>query len=108
LGPFKKGAFVMAINTGVPLVPVAILGSDRVMPKGRWTVKGGEIVIRIGEDISTDGFTVDQRDRLTRLARERILALKAGSAGPSGAGTAPGNPSPYPSQASKARASRVL
>lgn len=78
LGPFKKGAFVMAINAGVPVVPVAIRGSRQIMPKGRWTARGGEIVVRVGESISTEGYGVEDRDALTRVAKGRIEALKEG------------------------------
>ena len=78
LGPFKKGAFVMAINAGVPIVPVAILGSRRIMPKGKWSVRGGEIEIRVGAPIPTEGYSVERRDALTKVARQAIEALKEG------------------------------
>ena len=77
MGPFKKGAFVMAINAEAPIVPVAILGSRSIMPKGRWRVRRGVVTIRVGHPIETKSYSVDQRDALTRVARERILALKA-------------------------------
>ncbi len=80
LGSFKKGAFVMAINAGVPLVPVAIRGSRQVMPKGRWTVRSGEIEVRVGDSIPTEGYGVEDRDALTRVAKRRIEALKESSA----------------------------
>lgn len=80
LGTFKKGAFVMAINAGVPIVPVAILGSRRIMPKGRWTVRSGDIRVRVGRPIPTGGHTVARRDALTHAAREAIQALKSADA----------------------------
>ena len=78
MGAFKKGAFVMAINAGVPVIPVAILGSRRVMPKGRWSVRGGVIEVRIGQPIPTEAYTVERRDALTTVAREAIEALRTG------------------------------
>lgn len=41
--PFKFGAFNLAIDTGVPLVPVALLGTHQVLPKGRlWPLAGAQ------------------------------------------------------------------
>ena len=41
--PFKKGAFVLAVQGQVPLVPVAVVGSRDIMPKGAWKVRSGSI-----------------------------------------------------------------
>lgn len=82
MGAFKKGAFVMAINAGVPIVPVAILGSRRIMPKGSWSVRGGEILVRVGQPIPTEDYAVDRRGALTTVAREAIEDLKTGNALP--------------------------
>ena len=38
LQPFKKGAFVMAIKAQAPVVPIALIGPDVAMPRGRWYV----------------------------------------------------------------------
>ena len=84
LAPFKKGAFVMAINAEVPVVPIAITGSRAVMPKGKWSVRPGEIVVRIGEPIPTVGIDVDDRDQLTREAWRRVAALKGESVAENG------------------------
>ena len=51
LGPFKRGGFLLAARTGVPLVPLAIQGAHRLMPRGGWKVRPGEIVVRIGEPV---------------------------------------------------------
>ena len=41
LRPFKKGAFVMAIEAGVPIVPVSIVGTHKLMKKGAWSIRPG-------------------------------------------------------------------
>ncbi|UCC26138.1 MAG: 1-acyl-sn-glycerol-3-phosphate acyltransferase [Gemmatimonadales bacterium] len=74
--PFKKGAFILAAQSQVPLVPVGISGSRAVMPKGSWRVKSGKIRLRIGEPIPTEGLGEDARDRLLREARSAIGALR--------------------------------
>jgi len=75
MGPFKKGAFVMAINAQVPVVPVGIVGADAAMPKGRWWIKPTTLRIRIGAPIPTTGLGFEDRDALSALVRERLEAL---------------------------------
>lgn len=74
--PFKKGAFVLAIKVGVPVVPVGIQGAGAVMPKGSLRIRPGTIRIRIGEPIATEGLAMKDRDVLTRRAREAVAALR--------------------------------
>lgn len=73
--PFKKGAFVLAIQTGVPVLPVGISGSRAVMAKGSFRIQPGEIRVRVGEPIPVEGLTTADRDQLLSRARSEILAL---------------------------------
>ncbi len=73
--PFKKGAFMLALQLGVPVIPTAVLGSREIMPKGRMRVKPGTMKIRIGQPIPVEGLTESDRDILVQRARERIRAL---------------------------------
>ena len=77
LQAFKKGAFVLAIQTGVEVVPAAIFGSRDVMKKGSLLVHPGTIRIRFGEPIPVDEYELDQRSQLTKEAREALVALQA-------------------------------
>lgn len=83
---FKKGAFVMAVKAQVPVLPVAVVGSRKVMRKGSWKISPGRVTIRVGRPIHTTGLTLKDRDRLARRAREAVAALRGGgaAAGPSG------------------------
>jgi 1-acyl-sn-glycerol-3-phosphate acyltransferase len=77
LQPFKKGAFMLALHTHVDIVPMAVLGSRHVLPKGKWRVRGGEIILRFGPAIPTVGYNESNRDELIRRVRaaiERLLA----------------------------------
>lgn len=58
--PFKKGAFYMAKQAGVPVVPVAIKNSDLLMGKGTGEAKGGTIEMVIMPPVSTEGVESDQ------------------------------------------------
>ena len=53
LQPLKKGAFQLALSSGSPIVPVAIKGSNKIMPKGSFKLKRGSIKIQLGRPIST-------------------------------------------------------
>lgn len=69
--PFKKGTFVMAIEAGVPVVPVSIVGAHTLMRKGEWTLRPGEVIIRFGPAVDASKYTMDQRTEL--LARVEAL-----------------------------------
>jgi 1-acyl-sn-glycerol-3-phosphate acyltransferase len=76
LRPFKKGAFVLAIQTGVEVVPAAVLGSYEVMRKGSWMIRTGRTVtVRFGAPIPVQGLEMEDRDALTRQAHDAVAAL---------------------------------
>lgn len=66
--PFKKGAFRIAIDTGLPLLPVVLEGTERILPPGSKIFRRGTVSVRILEPIDTSGMT--NRDDLTRLLTE--------------------------------------
>ena len=55
LAAFKKGSFHLALQAGVPIVPVAISGSWRVLPPGLWRVRPGPVRVRFLDPIRTSG-----------------------------------------------------
>jgi len=69
--PFKKGTFVMAIEAGVPVVPVSIAGAQTLMRKGDWTVHPGEVIVRFGRAVDASAYSMDKRTEL--LARVEAL-----------------------------------
>ena len=73
LQPFKEGAAYIAIRAGVPLVPVAILGSREVLPYGSGIVKAGEVELHILPPLETSSLTLKDRSRITEQCRELIL-----------------------------------
>lgn len=89
LHAFKKGAFVLAIQAGVPVVPAAILGSRAVMAKGSWRIRSGTVRVRFGEAIPVDGMVHADRNDLTRAAREAVAALRGGEGVREGVGGEP-------------------
>lgn len=84
--PFKKGGFVLALEAGVPVVPIAILGSERIMPKGSLRVGRGRIEVRVGRPIPTAGRGSGARDALMGEVRRAIEKLERPVAAPSAHG----------------------
>ena len=76
---FKKGAFVLAIQLQIPLVPIAIVGSRAIMRKGGRRVSSGEITIRIGDPISSEGLAFRDRDALLKQSHTAVAELMEGS-----------------------------
>jgi 1-acyl-sn-glycerol-3-phosphate acyltransferase len=74
--PFKKGGFIMAIKSGAPILPVAVSGGRSAMQKGSWFVRPVMVDVRIGAPIETTGYTLDDRDDLIEVVRERIEELR--------------------------------
>lgn len=74
LRAFKKGAFALAIQAGVPVVPLSILGSRALMPKGKLAVRPGEIILRFGKPIDGAAYTMKRRDELMARVHEAVAA----------------------------------
>jgi 1-acyl-sn-glycerol-3-phosphate acyltransferase len=74
--PFKKGAFVLALQTGVPVVPVGVSGSRDIMPKGSWRIRSGTIVVRVGPPIPSEGRGEGARDALLQHSRAEVERLR--------------------------------
>jgi 1-acyl-sn-glycerol-3-phosphate acyltransferase len=73
--PFKKGAFMLALHTGVDIVPTAVLGGRHILPKGAWRVRPGTIIVRFGTPIATDAYDEDNRDELIGHVRTAIETM---------------------------------
>ena len=79
LQPFREGAFYIAINAGVQVVPVAISGSEKVLPFGSGTVSPGKVLLRIGDPVATAGLTVKDRGALALQLHEAVYQLLKGT-----------------------------
>jgi 1-acyl-sn-glycerol-3-phosphate acyltransferase len=73
--PFMEGAAYIAIRAGVPLVPLALIGTREVLPYGSGTMRGGPVTMRIGDPIPTTRATNRDRLHLTEVVRQRIIEL---------------------------------
>jgi len=74
LQEFKKGAVVMAIKAGVPIVPIVCSGAHRVMEKRSLVIHPGEILVEFLEPIDTSKYTFEERERLNELVHDAMAA----------------------------------
>jgi 1-acyl-sn-glycerol-3-phosphate acyltransferase len=75
--PFKDGAFRLAIEAGADILPVAVSGTRRALPKHSWRFANSRALVAVGTPISTKGMTLADLEALKARAREQILALRA-------------------------------
>jgi 1-acyl-sn-glycerol-3-phosphate acyltransferase len=71
---FKKGGFVTAVRRKIPILPVTVNGSRRVLPKRSLDIKPGKIQVVIGESIDTSGYTTATIDELIARTRQAVMA----------------------------------
>lgn len=74
LQDFKKGTAVMAIKSGVPIVPVACSGAHRVMEKRKLNIKPGHILVEFLDPIDPAKYSLDEREALLLEIHDRLAA----------------------------------
>lgn len=74
--PFKKGAAHLALASGLPILPLGLAGTFRVLPRGTLVITPGPVVLAVGDPLETEGRTRRDRAALTEELRERVLALR--------------------------------
>ncbi|MCX7635542.1 MAG: 1-acyl-sn-glycerol-3-phosphate acyltransferase [Syntrophales bacterium] len=70
---FKQGMFYLAIQAGVPIVPITIIGAGEIMPKRSLHVKPGRIAMIIDKPIETSAYTIEKRHDLIAKVRSIIV-----------------------------------
>jgi 1-acyl-sn-glycerol-3-phosphate acyltransferase len=71
--PFKRGSFSLAMDAGVPLVPLAIRGGGAILPKGAWRTRGGPYVLTVGEPLDPADFPDPESLRAAAEIRLRSM-----------------------------------
>jgi len=74
--PFKPGAFRLAIEEGVDILPLGLVGTRDALPKGTWVIAPARGHVLIGEPISTAGLTLDDAPALTERVRAVVEDLR--------------------------------
>lgn len=71
--PFKSGGFHLALRSGKPIVPVVIHGAHPILPKGRFRIQSGKVIVSIGSPIETVGFTGSAKKNLEETVRNIMV-----------------------------------
>lgn len=75
--PFKDGAFRLAIDAGVPILPLAVHGTATALPKHDWRFGRSIAVVKVLEPVETTGLTPADVPALKGKVREMIVAARA-------------------------------
>ena len=72
--PFKEGAFRLAVDSGVPILPLVVKGTRTALPKHGWRFGRSVAEVRVLPPIETTGLTTKDVAALTQRVRNLILA----------------------------------
>ena len=75
--PFKSGGLGLGISTGIPIVPVAIIGTFESLGKESTTFKNNLLTVKIGSPIDTNQYIENDRKILSKLVYKRVRELKS-------------------------------
>lgn len=78
LQEFKEGAALLAIRAETPVAPVAVVGTDRVLPSKSKEIRGAAVELRIGRPVEVAGMDQKQRGELTARLRAEVEELIRG------------------------------
>lgn len=70
---FKQGVFHMAIKSGVPIIPVSIVGSGKIMPKRSLRIKPGKVKMIIDKPVDVRNYNLENRQELITAVRSVIM-----------------------------------
>jgi 1-acyl-sn-glycerol-3-phosphate acyltransferase len=82
--PFKDGAFRLAVEAGVPVLPLVVAGSGTALPKRGWKMGRSDAEVRVLEPVPTEGLTANDVAGLRNRVRKMIEDARAtmGAAAP--------------------------
>jgi len=71
---FKKGGFVMAVEKGMPILPVTVSGSRKILPKGSLVFNPGRMEVVVGDPIDASKYTHETIDELIDKTRNVVIS----------------------------------
>jgi 1-acyl-sn-glycerol-3-phosphate acyltransferase len=106
VAPFKAGSLVPAVQVGLPIVPLSVVGSRHVMRKGELTTRPGDVVLIVHAPVSTTATDQPSPEAMRALAAEIREIVRppvdAEAAGPAAGGPGPGRDRATPPVAGRA------
>jgi 1-acyl-sn-glycerol-3-phosphate acyltransferase len=82
LGPFRRGGFFLALESGAPIIPVTISGTRELMPKGQWFAGRGTVRVVFHEPVPVTGHSVETIGYLMEKVKTAILTAAAEGTNP--------------------------
>lgn len=73
LQDFKNGAFIVAKKTGLPILPITIIGTHQLMPKNSKVFTSGKVTLMISQEIAVNNYSIKDLSKQTRLVIENNL-----------------------------------
>jgi 1-acyl-sn-glycerol-3-phosphate acyltransferase len=77
IGPFRRGGFFLALESGAPIVPVTIRGTRALMPKGQWYARRGTVRVVFHDPIPVDAYTTETMNDLMDKVKAAILGAES-------------------------------
>jgi 1-acyl-sn-glycerol-3-phosphate acyltransferase len=78
---FKRGSFALALDAGVPVVPVSLVGVKLIVPEGLFSLQPGTVRIRVHAPVPIEGRGPEEAERLAEEVRQVVAGGCAGGAG---------------------------
>lgn len=73
--PFERGGFLLALKSGLPIVPVGIRGTRAVQHKGNWAIRPGHVTVRYGAPIRPSDYGLRRKGELVAEVRRQVADL---------------------------------
>jgi 1-acyl-sn-glycerol-3-phosphate acyltransferase len=74
LQDFRRGGFFLALETGAPIVPISIIGTYELMPRGQFYVRPGRIKVIFHSPVPVSDYDRDSVEELIARVREKIAS----------------------------------
>jgi 1-acyl-sn-glycerol-3-phosphate acyltransferase len=71
--PFKQGIFYLAMQSGVPIVPISIIGTGDIMPKNSLQIIPQSVIMIIDKPVDVSGYSIETRQELIARVRDIII-----------------------------------
>ena len=76
LNSFKKGAFYLAAGANVPIIPMHVHGTRKVLPKGGWLLRPNPVHVRFGEPLRAASSSIADIAVLTKAAFQSVSSMR--------------------------------
>ncbi|MGH9362889.1 MAG: lysophospholipid acyltransferase family protein [Thermoanaerobaculia bacterium] len=73
--PFQRGGFLLALKSGLPIVPVGVSGTHAIQPRGRLAIRPGTAVVRYGAPLHPAEFGMRRKGELIEEVQRRVAEL---------------------------------